>query len=105
VLKLETKGCVTPVFTKSSINIVSPIAAMDVKVFPNPTSINFNLQFLTAGKEELTVSILDVQGRFIQSVLIKPNKTLNLGSDLKSGIYFVRFKRGNEVKTTRVVKL
>jgi hypothetical protein len=77
---------------------------MEVKVFPNPTTSNFNLQVITADKQEVVVRILDVQGRFINSFKVAPHQTLNIGSELKSGSYLVEVKQGNSLKTTRVVK-
>ena len=84
-----------------------PIAAnnpIEVKVFPNPTTSNFNLQVITADQQEVVVRILDVQGRFIKSVKVAPYQTLNIGSELKSGSYLVEVRQGNSLKTTRVVK-
>jgi hypothetical protein len=84
-----------------------PIAAnnpMDVKVFPNPTTSNFNLQVITADQQEVGVRILDVQGRFIKSVKVAPYQTVNLGAELKAGSYMLEVRQGNNLKTTRVVK-
>jgi hypothetical protein len=77
---------------------------MEVKVFPNPTTSNFNLQVITADQQEVVVRILDVQGRFIKSVKVAPYQTLNIGYELKSGSYMLEVRQGNNVKTTRVVK-
>jgi hypothetical protein len=84
-----------------------PIVAndpMEVKVFPNPTTSNFNLQVITADQQEVVVRILDVQGRFIKSVKVAPYQSLSIGSELKSGSYMLEVRQGNNVKTTRVVK-
>jgi hypothetical protein len=84
-----------------------PIAAsnpMEVKVFPNPTTSNFNLQVITADQQEVVVRIMDVQGRFIKSVKVAPYQTLSIGSELKSGSYMLEVRQGNNMKTTRVVK-
>jgi hypothetical protein len=88
----------------SKASVTTPAESMSVKVFPNPTSSNFNLQVVTAGKEEVTARVLDIQGRFIQSVKVAPNQTLSLGSALKAGAYFIEVRQGKDVKTTRVMK-
>ncbi len=99
-------GC--PIITNnipvSKAPVTTPAESMSVKVFPNPTTSNFNLQVLTAGKEEVTARVLDIQGRFIQSVKVAPNQTLSLGSALKAGAYFIEVRQGKDVKTTRVMK-
>jgi hypothetical protein len=97
----------TPFAPTTPITKGLPIVAndpMEVKVFPNPTTSNFNLQVITADQQEVVVRILDVQGRFIKSVKVAPYQTLNIGSELKSGSYLVEVRQGNSVKTTRVVK-
>jgi len=100
------KTCTTPAnipVTKAPV-VNIPAEAMSVKVFPNPSTTNFNVQVITAGKEEITVRVLDVQGRFIKSVKVAAGKTMNIGSELKPGAYFIEVRQGREVKTTRVLK-
>jgi hypothetical protein len=77
---------------------------MSVKVFPNPSTTNFNVQVIAAGNEEVSVRVLDLQGRFIKSAKVASGKTLNIGSELKAGAYFIEVRQGKEVKTTRVLK-
>jgi hypothetical protein len=62
------------------------------------------VQVITAGNEEVIVRVLDLQGRFIKSVKVASGKTLNIGSELKAGAYFIEVRQGREVKTTRVIK-
>jgi hypothetical protein len=96
--------CTTPGSIPVSKAVTTPTESMSVKVFPNPTTSNFNLQVVTAGKEEVTARVLDMQGRFLKSVVIAPNKTINIGSELRAGSYFIEVRQGKEVKTTRVIK-
>ena len=77
---------------------------MDVKVFPNPTTSNFNIQVITANQQQVAVNVLDVQGRVIKSFKVAPYQTINLGAELKAGSYLLEVKQGNSLKTTRVVK-
>jgi hypothetical protein len=98
------KTCTTPGSIPVSKAVTTPTESMSVKVFPNPSTSNFNLQVVTAGKEEVTARVLDMQGRFIKSVVIAPNRTMNIGSELKAGAYFIEVRQGKEVKTTRVMK-
>jgi hypothetical protein len=93
-----------PATTLTKGQSVTAAPSMDVKVFPNPTTSNFNLQVITADHQEVVVRILDVQGRFIKSVKVAPYQSLSIGSELKSGSYMLEVRQGNNVKTTRVVK-
>ena len=80
------------------------VKGMSVKVFPNPTTSNFNLQVMTSGVESVKVSILDAQGRFVKQLTVAPYQTVNVGAELKSGVYMIEARQGHEVKTERVVK-
>ena len=77
---------------------------MTVNVYPNPTTTDFKLQVITAGKEEISVRVLDVQGRFFKQLTIMPYQTINLGAELRAGAYMIEVRQGNVVKTTRVLK-
>ena len=97
-------GCLSLVRLAAPASTPKEEATLNVKVSPNPTTSNFNMQVVTAGKEPISVRILDVQGRFIRSINIEPNATINIGSELKAGAYFIEVKQGKSVKTTRVLK-
>jgi hypothetical protein len=80
------------------------VKGMSVKVFPNPTTSNFNLQVVAGGLESVKVRILDAQGRFVKQLTVAPYQTVNVGAELKSGVYMIEARQGQEVKTERVVK-
>ena len=90
------------IFTKAETG--NTPSNLDVKVFPNPTTTTFNLQVITADSKEINVRVLDVQGRFIKSIVIAPYQTSTIGSELKAGVYMLEVKQGEVVKTVRVVK-
>jgi hypothetical protein len=77
---------------------------MNVKVFPNPSTSNFNLQLLSSDNAQARVNVMDAQGRFIKTMSVNANQTISLGSELKAGTYFIEVRQGKEVKTTKVVK-
>jgi len=89
---------------KGETTVSAPSEEMSVKVFPNPTTSNFNLQVITAGEELVKVRVLDVQGRFIKEVKVQPYQTVNMGAELKAGTYMIEVRQGSQVKTTRVLK-
>jgi hypothetical protein len=96
-------GCPPPTITKAPVT-QAPAGSMVVKVYPNPTTSQFNVQVNTTGTEEAVVRILDVQGRFVKSVKVAANQVIGLGAELKAGSYLLEVRQGNEVKTTRVIK-
>ena len=98
-------GC-TPIAKNTSTSRVPSTlpTSMEVKVYPNPTTTQFNVQVKSSGTEEAVVRVLDVTGRFIKSVKVSSNSNVNLGSDLKAGAYMLEVRQGKEVKTVRVMK-
>jgi hypothetical protein len=79
-------------------------SSLSVKVYPNPTKSQFNIQINNDVTNQAVIRVLDMQGRFIQSVKTTTNQTISLGSQLKAGVYLLEVTQGKEVKTTRVVK-
>jgi len=84
--------------------IGTKVSPMEVKIFPNPTTSDFKLQVITADDEAIKVMISDASGRIVKTIKVNPFESVNLGAELKAGIYLVTVSKGNEVKTTRVVK-
>ncbi|MFT3909303.1 MAG: T9SS type A sorting domain-containing protein [Ferruginibacter sp.] len=93
----------TQPIAKSTLQIPA-VEGMDVKVFPNPSVNDFNLQVITSGKEVINVRVFDVAGRFISEHTMYANETAKLGAALKTGTYIIEVRQGNNVKTTRVIK-
>ena len=102
---LVKNGC-TPIAKNVSTSRVPNTVptSMEVNVYPNPTTSQFNIQVKSAGTEEVVVRVLDLTGRFIKSIKVSSNSNLSLGSDLKAGAYMLEVKQGKEVKMVRVVK-
>jgi len=84
-------GCVPPIAKNTSTSRVPNTlpTSMEVKVYPNPTTTQFNVQVKSSGTEEAVVRVLDVTGRFIKSVKMSSNSNVNLGSDLKACAYML----------------
>jgi hypothetical protein len=101
---LVKAGCIPPI-AKNTSRVPATIAtSMEVSVYPNPTTSQFNVQLKSTGTEEAVVRVLDVTGRFIKSVKMSSNSNVNLGSDLKAGAYMLEVRQGKEVKTVKVMK-
>jgi hypothetical protein len=77
---------------------------MTMDIFPNPTTSQFNLQVISAGKEKVTVRILDIQGRLVRKFTVMPFETTAFGQDLKAGSYIIETTQGAEKLTKRVIK-
>jgi hypothetical protein len=78
---------------------------MEVKVFPNPTTLSFNLHVTADGSKSIIhTRLLDLQGRVMKTILINPNENISLGAELKPGVYMLEVLQGEEKRVVRVVK-
>ena len=94
-----------PTTSNLPVTKVAPVVAdMNVKVYPNPTTNNFNVQVLSGNTGMSVVRVMDLQGRVLKTIQVSANETVNLGSDLRAGAYLVEVRQGKSVKTTRVLK-
>jgi hypothetical protein len=103
--EVRLPACSAPGFASNKIASASSSEGLSVKVFPNPTTASFNLQVITADSKEVKVKIMDVQGRWMKTLEVAPYQTVNIGNDLKAGVYMLETRQGEEVKMVRVVKL
>ena len=90
-------------------NILSqPITqnVFNVKLFPNPTPGDFNIQVITNSNEQIKVRIFDVNGKVVKaSTNINKGSIMTLTNDLANGIYFVEVTQGKNKNTAKLVKL
>jgi hypothetical protein len=80
---------------------------VDVVVYPNPASDVVNIRFDSPVEGEITLTILDSQGKLFKSDVIESTmleKQINL-QDIPAGIYYLRLTRGKLVNVYKVVKL
>ena len=101
--------------TEGGVNCFTSIddfdeAELDFQVFPNPVSDLLNINLELEEKEDISISILDAQGRIHQSIILNNvsnnyNETLNL-QNMSSGTYFVQLRIGKKqtVRSFQIVK-
>jgi hypothetical protein len=88
-----------------SAELLSPeeYTSFNTRVWPNPSSRDFNLEINSPTNENVVMSVFDIDGRLIfnkESSI----KQLRFGDDLKAGVYHVLLRQGNNLKIIRVVK-
>jgi hypothetical protein len=91
------------------ITAVEENLANEVKitVYPNPTNEIINIRFEVVNDAEISVFILDDQGKLIKTDKIEASvyeKQINV-QDLPSGIYYLQLIKGKLVNVYKVVKL
>ncbi len=108
----SARGCVaSTTATLSGITATKEVAGLSaLKVFPNPTSGNASIEFMLKNQMEMSVQLLDVNGRVVRSA----NHEFQAGfnryelntSSLNNGVYFLRLlsEQGQQVVRISVVK-
>ena len=89
----------------------SQFSTSQFSVSPNPFSTSINLTFSLSKNENLTIDLVDTNGRVIQNLskeksFLSGNNSLNLDlpETLSKGIYFLKINNGFEDNTIKVIK-
>lgn len=85
--------------------------SQDLQVYPVPVGEAFTIRFIIEEESNVTVSVYDVDGRFVKAIVA--NEKLDRGVysqdvsalELKSGVYLIRMQKGTEITTKRITKL
>ena len=76
-------------------------------IYPNPSRDIFNISFIVAKKQNLTISILDLLGEYVMKKQIvqftgEYKEQVNLGS-YSNGFYFLKIESPNEVINKKII--
>jgi hypothetical protein len=79
---------------------------MEVKIYPNPYTDNFNVSLSTSNDGKVAIAVYDMIGRLIETRDINPRESsdVRIGDKYPSGVYNVVVTQGEEVKTLKVIK-
>ncbi len=107
----SARGCVSETTSNVGLTATKDVAGLTaLKVFPNPSSGNANLEFMLKNQMEIAVQLLDVNGKLVRSA----NREFNAGfnryelnaSSVNTGVYFLRLlsEEGQKVVRISVIK-
>jgi hypothetical protein len=101
---VRTPSNATRLISESSNEITA--TDLSVKVYPNPFTSNFKLDFVSLSESNVEVVVYDMIGRQLEKlqVISSEMNNLELGNNYPSGVYNVIVKQGEHVKTLRVIK-
>ncbi|RYY57706.1 MAG: T9SS type A sorting domain-containing protein, partial [Chitinophagaceae bacterium] len=79
-----------------------------ISLAPNPFAGRLSLRYRAASAEKVSIELIDVSGRVVKKANVSATAGDNTfylqGSELPSGIYFVRIKAGSVVITEKLRK-
>lgn len=81
--------------------------AKDIKVYPNPTTDEINIEWENFNQNGSYYTIIDMQGKFIDKKEIQTQKEKVNMSELATGSYFLKIldKTNSEIKTMKIQKV
>ncbi|MEO5946401.1 MAG: MopE-related protein [Chitinophagaceae bacterium] len=81
------------------------VEGLEVNIFPNPTTNNFSIIVQADASEKITMQVIDMYGRIIETRNVTANSIIQFGERYVSGTYFVRVQQGKEHKEIKLIKL
>lgn len=97
VVKIEYSGPIEPTLSSNDFTI----AEKAVKIYPNPATQAFNLQFNTKDFSKASVQIVNMNGQIVREMRnVESNIPINISS-LQSGLYLVNISDGKNFKTVK----
>ena len=79
---------------------------LQVKVLPNPSQVNFQLNITSNGREPIQLRVTDLQGRLMEARKLEGKaQQIKLGDNWRYGTYILEVTQGGERKTIQLVKL
>jgi len=101
----DEKG--TIIESQLTISTENPVKSVFLNVFPNPTDDVINLSISSLQQEDVTISILTLDGRVVGGKAISTStltQTFSMDvSDLPAGFYFVKASTNHDVTIKKVV--
>jgi len=78
---------------------------LNVSAQPNPSNGYFNLNISGKANTGVSIRVLDMYGRVMETNKVMGGSTLKVGQSLPQGTYFIEAIQGNQRKIEKVIKL
>ncbi|MES1181888.1 MAG: T9SS type A sorting domain-containing protein, partial [Flavobacterium sp.] len=86
-----------------SMDLQNSTTPFMMNAYPNPFKGYFTLEFVTPADGDARIDITDVTGRVVESFMHSAG-TMNIGKNLKSGIYFISLNQDGFKQVMKVIK-
>ena len=104
---LASCSSIPSITNKQAIVVETSSAKFDVNALPNPSNNYFNVLLKgNNSNQKISMVVTDALGRVIEKRDdLSNNQVYRIGSNYKTGLYFIEFRQGKEKVTTKVLKL
>jgi hypothetical protein len=107
-LSVKVTACAPVVNTVKQVSTAKPDLVvpkeMTLKVFPNPSTNQFTMQFTSTSTEKAMLRLVDISGRKVFERVVVPGGNISFGNDLRPGIYIAQVIQGSKTKTVKIIK-
>lgn len=109
----SVEGVYQTIFTRHNISELNNqiFSKSKFSIYPNPVSESINIQFQLIQSEDISIDLLDIQGRKISQLMKErnfgnesQNLEVVLPTEISKGIYFVKISNGSEHQTIKIIK-
>ncbi len=98
----DTSSCYA--VTEVGVGITENDFAQNLHLYPNPTNGNFSIDLGGINKEDVMVSISDLNGKLIRSEKFSGGQSLNLSLEEPAGIYLLMIQSRDNKAVLRLIK-
>ena len=77
---------------------------LDVSIYPNPSTDNFEVYIRSPRSEPIQLVVTDQYGQRVGVFEVIPDIPLQIGSELKQGLYILEVIQGTAIVMKRIVK-
>lgn len=77
---------------------------LNVSIYPNPFTNNFQVHVQSARREPIHLVVTDQYGQRVGVFEINPNIPMQIGSELKRGLFIIEIIQGRVIEMKRIVK-
>ena len=75
------------------------------RVFPNPSASHFDVEVTSAASGDvISVQVLDVNGKTMETGKLWLDRTIRVGKDLPRGIYYAELRQGDQMLRIQLTK-
>jgi uncharacterized repeat protein (TIGR03803 family) len=86
------------------VSAFRPEADLGVTIHPNPSTDHFTIQVKSNAGEAIRIMVTDPYGQPVTTYEIEPDTPIQIGGELKRGIYIMKIMQGKQVVLQRMVK-
>lgn len=91
---------------QEKLSITDNTLSANLRIFPNPSDGNFEIQLLNTSGETINLQLFDLKGRVVYTDIVKESGEISRAvsvNNLSTGVYLLKVSEGNKQITKKVV--